>query len=266
MDGTETHQENSTESALENVFNSFDSVPGTSAESETLSGDPDFTADGEPGLESYVFWFKGIFCCKLYRSQLRPGQINSRDIVGNTIDDILRCIWDTAKHHVNRKVEFHDDVPSWCEKEMPDFEDIGEFVMLQDQAKKKVYAISNLTHRVLRSWRGKELRVFVFVYSLSVESNAQHQKLQKVLLFPKNTDRSGATSTRDDSALAQELRSTHPDIEGHYSSWLLWANYVNSSPAHEKDRLKNASSPPLELAKYFRWAAVSESARLQAVE
>lgn len=40
------------------------------------------------------------------------------------------------------------------------------------------------------------------------------------LIAPENPDRAGAHSTRDDAALANDLRDSHPHIEGHHSSWL----------------------------------------------
>ncbi|XP_053698967.1 uncharacterized protein LOC128745931, partial [Sabethes cyaneus] len=99
----------------------------------------------------------------------------------------------------------------------------------------------------------------------NVENNTQYQQILKKLILPQNPDRSGANSTVDESVLAAELRSKHPDIEGHHSSWLLWANLINSSPIHERDKLKTSKAPPLELAKYFRWTAISEAARLQSL-
>lgn len=243
-------------------INQNETFPEMSAE----NGDPgDESSMQEAAPTDYVFWFKAIYCRKLFRSQLRPGQICTKDVFGNSVEGVLRCIWKTAKPQLHRKVVFNDGTPTWSEEEQSGFEDIDQFIMLQDQTKKKLYSVSSITPRVLRSWRGKVMKIFVYVYSLNVETNSQHQKLQRTLISPQNPDRSGAHSTRDDSALAEELRSSHRDIEGHYSSWLLWANFINSAPAHEQDQLKQAISPPLELAKFFRWAAVSEPARLQAM-
>lgn len=107
--------------------------------------------------------------------------------------------------------------------------------------------------------------VRIYIYSMNVQSNAQYQCLLRKLVAPQVPDRAGAHSTQTDAALCKELQQKHPDLEGHHSSWLLWANYIHSSLAHEQERLKSAESPPVELAKYFRWASVSEAARLQSV-
>lgn len=147
----------------------------------------------------------------------------------------------------------------------PSQEDISDFLTLQDPSKRKTYQVTSLTPRVIATWRGKCIKVHVYVYSTSLETNSQYQSVLRTLTAPRNPDRAGAHSTRDDTMLAEELGESHQDLEGHHSSWLLWANFINSSPAHTHEQLKNAKSPPLELAKYFRWTAVSEAARLQAV-
>ncbi|XP_062533406.1 uncharacterized protein LOC134202421 [Armigeres subalbatus] len=127
-------------------INVVDSLSATEVEPEQINAaNQDINSLIEGGApESYVFCFGGIFCRKLFRSQLRTGQICSKDIFGDSVNHVLRCIWKTVKHQVNRKVEFNDEVPSWSVKEQPDFEVIGEFVMLQDQTKKKVYPISSV--------------------------------------------------------------------------------------------------------------------------
>lgn len=211
-----------------------------------------------------VFYFAGVFCRKLYCSQLRPREFEKRYVSGNTLADVLKSIWKVAKTQVHRAVIFTNEVPRWANDD-PNVDNIQQFVTLQDTKKKKLYHVSSLTPRLLRNWRDKTVRIFVYVYSSTVENNAQYQLVQRKLIVPQNPDRSGANSAFEELTLANELRDKHPDIEGHHSSWLLWANFINSSPVHERDQLKASKAPPLELAKYFRWTAVSEAARLQSV-
>lgn len=219
----------------------------------------------EKSLGEFVFSFTGIFCRRLYRSQQRPKEKGRAFVNGNSVDEVIESIWAQSKDLVDRKVTFENDVPSWAEKIEPTIEDIQEFVQLQDEVKRKLYTTSVLTPRLLRNWRNKCVKVFVYAFSTSVETAGQYQQISKKLLAPANPDRAGAHSTRDDAALADELRRNHCHLEGHQSSWLLWANSINSSPAHKQEALKKAESPPIELSKYFRWSAVSEAARLQSV-
>ncbi|XP_065074201.1 uncharacterized protein LOC135698237 [Ochlerotatus camptorhynchus] len=197
---------------------------------------------------------------KLYRSQLRPKECGKQ----NSVPDVLDLIWGVAKKEIHRAVIYENEVPRWADDD-PKQEDMESFVTLQDTEKKKLYIVPAVTPRVLRNWRGKTIKIFVHVYSTNVENNTQYQQVHRKLIASINPDRSGADCTLDEYTLANELRDGHPDIEGHHSSWLLWANFINSSPAHERDRLKQARAPPLNLAKFFRWTSVSEAARLQSL-
>lgn len=243
-------------------------LPADDLEIDAL--DDDHSQDDDSSMpdvaeESYLYFFKASIFRRLYRGQMRPREVGTRNVVGNSMKDIMECIWKSTAQHMSRQIDFDDDGPKWAEKQQPGREDIEKFVTLQDQIKKKAYNISAITSRLLTSWRGKEIKLFVHPYSVNVDTNSQHQMVLKRLIAPNNPDRSGAHSTREDAVLATELKTRHPELEGHHSSWLLWANTIHSSAAHKQEEMKNAPSPPLELAKYFRWTGVSEAARLQSV-
>lgn len=229
------------------------------------SEDNEITLLPDDAVKNFLFFFKGTFVRRLFRGQMRPRAIGTMNVGGNTIQEVITFIWKLAKKHVLRQIVFDGDAPTWAEKQLPDEADVEQFILLHDQAKKKTYNISAITPRVLASWKDKPIKIFVHAYSTNVETHAQHQMVLKQLLAPNNADRSGANSTRDGAALAKELKESHLDLEGHHSSWLLWANFIHSSPAHKQEQLKVDPTPPLELAKYFRWTNVSESARLQSV-
>ncbi|XP_062550684.1 uncharacterized protein LOC134215537 [Armigeres subalbatus] len=231
-------------------------------------GDPDepdeqFLPDDAAG--EYLFFFKGVFSRRLYRTQLRPKEYCTKNVGGNTLDEVFESIWRVAVKQIVRQVIFVGENANWADQDKPEIDAMEQFVTLQDPSKKKTYSISSVTQRVMSTWRDKIIKIHVYVYSTNVETNAQHRTVVRTLITPQNPDRAGADSTRDDAALAENLRKSHPHLEGHHSSWLLWANYIHSSSAQDRQRLKEAEAPPTELAKYFRWAAVSEAARLQAV-
>nr|XP_029716691.1 uncharacterized protein LOC115259996 [Aedes albopictus] len=213
----------------------------------------------------YVFFFKGIFSRRLYRTQLRPKEFCKRNMCGNTPEEVFASIWRISVKQIERQVNFDGMNASWSGNDKPVIGDIDQYVTLQDPSKKKTYSVSAVSHRVLSTWRGKNIKIHVYIYSTNVETNAQYRIVLRTLIAPQNPDRAGADATRNDAELAEYLRKSHPELEGHNSSWLLWANFVHSASAHDRDRLKDAKAPPLELAKYFRWGAVSEAARLQAV-
>ncbi|XP_055522581.1 uncharacterized protein LOC129716767 [Wyeomyia smithii] len=223
--------------------------------------------EGEAGSvhNEYVFTFTAIFFQRFFKSQLRPKEWTRLTVYGDTVTDIVDFLCDVAKVKIERQVIFDNDIPKWSENATPTVNDANDFVSLQDTTKKKCYSIDSLTARILRGWKDKQVRVYVYVWSMNVETSSQHQAILRKLLSPQNTDKAGAHSIRDDSALADELRDNHTHLEGHYSSWLLWANFIHSSPAHKHDELKRSATPPLQLSKYFRWVATSEQSRLKAV-
>lgn len=249
---------------------SFDnSQTGEASGGVNATGEEGDRADAVDGggdsVNDYVFSFTGIFFQRFYRTQLRPREWTRKLVYGDTVPDVVDCLWEIAMAKIERQVLFDDDIPRWSENASPSVNHANEFITMQDTNKKKFYAIDSLTARNLRGWKGKTVRVYVYVWSTSVQTSAQHQAILRRLLSPQNPDRAGAHSVRDDSALANELRDKHIHLEGHYSSWLLWANFIHSAPAHTQDEMKQASTPPMQLSKYFRWVATSEPSRLQAV-
>lgn len=234
---------------------------------ETGTGEAEGIEDADHlhDTSEYVFSFTGIFFQRFYKSQLRPKEWTRMVIYGDTATDIVDCMWEIALAKIERQVVFDDVTPRWSENVNPTVNDANEFITLQDTTKKKFYAIDSLTARILRGWKGKTVRVYVYVWSTNVQTSAQHQAILRKLLSPQNTDRAGAHSVRDDSALADELRDTHTHLEGHYSSWLLWANFIHSAPAFKQGEMKQSTAPPMQLSKYFRWVATSEPSRLEAV-
>ncbi|XP_065080981.1 uncharacterized protein LOC135703631 [Ochlerotatus camptorhynchus] len=182
------------------------------------------------------FSFTGIFFQRFYRNQSHPKEWTRMTVYGDSKAEIVDCMWNIALAKIERQVVFDQDTPRWSENVQPTVNDVDEFVTLQDTTKKKMYAIESVSTRILRGWKGKTVRVYVYVWSTNVETSAQHQAVLRKLLSPQNPDRAGAHSVRDDSALADGLRDKHNHLEGHYSSWLLWANVIHSSPAYNKTK------------------------------
>ncbi|XP_055589254.1 uncharacterized protein LOC129741540 [Uranotaenia lowii] len=231
--------------------------------SETYSDQhslPDVDQDPEENVDrtDKLYSFEAIFFRRLYCNQLKPRECSKKVISGDTIDEILKAIWQIAKNQIHRQVVFENGEPVWSSLDHPAIENLDDFVTVQDKTKKKNYTISNIKSGLLTKWRNKTLNVYIHVYSRNVTTAAQHQNVVRKLVAPKNPDRSGAASNRDDATLANELKNTHPHLDGHHSSWLLWANFIHSSSPHTHQQLKEEVKPPLELAKYFRWTAVSE--------
>ncbi|XP_021698852.1 uncharacterized protein LOC110676205 [Aedes aegypti] len=163
---------------------------------ETGTGEVEGVEDADHlhDTSKYVFSFTGIFFQRFYKSQLRPKEWTRMVIYGDTATEIVDCMWEIALAKIERQVVFDEVTPRWSENVNPTVNDANEFITLQDTTKKKFYAIDSLTARILRSWKGKTMRVYVYVWSTNVQTSAQHQAILRKLLSPQNTDRAGAHS------------------------------------------------------------------------
>ncbi|XP_021695243.1 uncharacterized protein LOC110675161 [Aedes aegypti] len=170
----------------------------------------------------YVFVFTGVFFRRLYRGQLRPREFGKHDVEGDSVHDVLERIWNAANPQIQRQVVFEDEVPKWSEKQHPEPDDIDLFITLYDETKKKTYAPSVVTPRVLATWREKTIKIYAYAYSVKVETAAQYQLVLRQLIAPSSQDRAGANSMRDDAALAQTLRDTHQHLEAFDKESVQW--------------------------------------------
>lgn len=152
---------------------------------QEMNFDIEFSGSDDEGVQS-KFCFNGIYVQRLYKSQLRPKEVTQTLVNGNSLEEILQCIWKQACKLVRRQVIFEEEIPHWSEKQDPEFEDIDKFVSLQDTVKKKIYATSRITPRLLVSWRSKSIKIFVYAYSTNIESLGQYQLVMRRLIAPQN--------------------------------------------------------------------------------
>uniref|UniRef100_A0A8D8NGN9 (northern house mosquito) hypothetical protein n=2 Tax=Culex pipiens TaxID=7175 RepID=A0A8D8NGN9_CULPI len=212
-----------------------------------------------------LFSLECSFCLRLYRSQLRPKENFSAQISGDSVQEVVANMWESGKSLIKREVMFENGIPKWAPDEIPGKESAEKFLIVYDVTAHKSYATTNLTPKKLQKWCNQIVKVFVYAYSKEVETKGQYGDVLKYLINPKNPDRAGANSMREEAALAKELREQNPHLEGHSSSWLLWATTIYAASAHEQEALKEAQHPPINISKYFRWVGVSEAARLDSV-
>ncbi|KAL9695390.1 hypothetical protein quinque_014675 [Culex quinquefasciatus] len=64
-----------------------------------------------------LFSFNAVFCQKLFRNQLRPTENSSTRVVGDSIEDVIECLWDTGKDLIKRQVVFKTtwSMPNRCQ-------------------------------------------------------------------------------------------------------------------------------------------------------
>lgn len=95
------------------------------------------------------------------------------------------------------------------------------------------------------------LSVLVHVYSLNVSSQAIFKKVQKILIAPREKDKSGAPSNEVVSEVAEQLKEIHKyNLHGADIHWQIWATVILAAEPHRRDVMMH-ESPPLKVADLF---------------
>ncbi|XP_058825398.1 uncharacterized protein LOC131685578 [Topomyia yanbarensis] len=216
----------------------------------------------------YNLSLNGVFFKRRFVGETSGSQVTARIMYGNTVNDILHHIWDVAKCFISREVIICEEQGSqqaaWAKAESS-FEDLSKFVVLQDPQQKRRVNVDKLDSKALINWRHKVIRIHVHMYSTSVACKSLWDVVDKQLVRHQNADRAGAPSNQALTTLAEELRNKHGScLTGHSSAWKLWANYIHTGPAHERDQ-RLSSLPPTYLLKFFRSVPVSEAVRMNSI-
>ncbi|XP_062552036.1 uncharacterized protein LOC134217295 [Armigeres subalbatus] len=182
----------------------------------------------------------------------------SEMMIGDSVEDILRAVWTIVKPMIHREVVFVGDsgnqIPTWAESE-PSFDDMWKFVYMQNHQNRRRINIEQISSKLLISWKDKDIRVHVHIYSTSVSCKQLWELVDKQLVKFQQTDRAGAPSNLSLSQLAGELQELHGNhFAGHASSW-------NHTSAWREQ--KKAELPPHSIIKFFRSVPVSEAVRME---
>ncbi|XP_053686761.1 uncharacterized protein LOC128736310 [Sabethes cyaneus] len=209
---------------------------------------------------------RGVFYKRRFVGETSGSQFSSATITGNSLEEIMRGVWKVLQPVLCREVVFVDNngeqVPTWADSD-PDFCAMNKFVIMQDQAQKRRLTIDQIDCKLLVTWRGKEIRIHVHIYSNAVSCRSLWDLVDKQLIRFQNADRSGAPNNQSLTHLAKELQDLHGHyFTGHSSSWRLWANYIHSASPHERER-RMSEMPPIYLLKFFRSAPLSEAIKLE---
>ena len=219
-------------------------------------------------FKQFAFHFIGVFYVRFFKTQRLADPVQTSDIFGNTVEELLKCMWQKSCPYVSREVvvNYTEEANSvaWSTKENPDFSDVNKFIVLRHQKTKKLYSVEDLRDglKVLTSWRGKSIQVHIYKYSTSLKSNTIWELTNKSLLQPGNKDRAGARTTEELFDCISELKEVHCHYTALYSSWEKRANFILSQPGDRQSRLKH-EAPPDEYLHLFRAPPISEGNQLQ---
>lgn len=204
-----------------------------------------------------------LFSCTLlvhkrqFKGQSSGSYVARWEISAGSKSEFVHKMWDLSKDFLAREVVFTTNSdgttsPSWSPNEKPVENEFQKFVLLLSG--RRNYTLDKLCEEksnILQSWRGKEISLFLHIYSLSISSRAVWNSVKDALIDPAEKDRSGAAMTHAVFELADELRAAHSDnMDGHGMAWSFWANTILNAPAHLREAMKDY--PPQHLAHLFR--------------
>lgn len=210
------------------------------------------------------FYFIGHFLNREFVGQKSLNEDNQKIIAGETLDEIVGGLWNSAVPFIKREVMVAGDNFVWAESENPTQAEIDKFVTLQEQGSRKVLTMSQVNVDCVRKLRGKNVNVFVYSYGKKICNKTNHTKFSAQLLVPEKRDRANADSTVSLMEMVGQLKTIHSvHYAAHHSSWVMWANFIQSAPLNEsRERLLN-ECPPAHLIPLFRSVAFSDNEKMQ---
>lgn len=153
--------------------------------------------------------------------------------------------WEHTKAFISREVlvdhiEAEKSV-KWASKQSPDLSDMAKFVLFKHGKTKKLYTFSDLKEntKLLSKWRGSEVQIHIFKYSIAVASHTLWEMVNKKLLHPELKDKTGAPANQEIFSCINQLKATHSHFSAMYASWEKWANYIYAQPGDVRAKLMN---------------------------
>lgn len=209
------------------------------------------------------FYFIAHFLNREFVGQKALNEDNEKVISGETVEEFVDGLWHSALPFIKREVTLDGDNFAWAPSEKPTRTEIEQFVTLQDQGRKAI-PMTQVDVDCLRKLRGKHINVHVYSYGKKICNKSIHTKFSAQLLIPEKRDRANADNTVSLMEMVGQLKAIHSvHYAGHHSSWVMWANYIQSAPLNEsRDRLLN-ECPPAHLIRLFRAVPFSDNEKMQ---
>lgn len=277
MDGhpNEHSREHSDEHSLENPDEHPDEYPGPSRPLNFVSLDIDYDMDelenqddanGEEEFldaseeeeeedETKLFRFTVQILPRNFKGHKKGPSVGKININCNSAEEVMELVWNSCERYMRREVIFDaaagvgaDQYSArWAETTAPTIEEIDKFLTFQDKISKRTYKPSQFIEKPekMQKFLGKEINVFVYVFSESVSSATMYDTLRVQLLKPEERDRAGAASNLAVSVLVAELKNLHKaSYVSQDVNWAVWASFLFTKDALERDELKLQGPPP----------------------
>lgn len=172
----------------------------------------------------------------------------------NSLNEFKHQLWLKINDKLKREIVFGETDPQWHENNSPKEEDMDRFVLFYDVKAKRPMTLSKINTVTLNHWRSKEIMLYIHIYSMSVSNLSLWKKVQKSLIEPLNRDRAGASTIAEMNVLVSQLKEIHKlNYQSNYINWLMWANRIQGSGAHLREKLIQ-SPPPADMLHLFALA------------
>ena len=209
-------------------------------------------------------------------------KVQQRNFIGNSggtnigewtfnVDDtneFIISVWNKAIDVIHRGVMFMttaDGLPdcAWMDEVRPSIEHIDKFLCIYDVAQKRNMLITGVDGNRLRSFRGKDMKLFIYKYS-NISSKKDFDLVKAKLLTPETTDRSGAATISVLNQVKEWLKEIYASnlVATSDMCWSIWANDILRQPAHLHQSYMERG-PPGNMIHLFRPVSTPAEIRLE---
>ncbi|ETW09295.1 hypothetical protein H310_01687 [Aphanomyces invadans] len=207
-----------------------------------------------------LYNFRMLPSVRNFRGQSSGFPVDAVSVQVSSVEEFYSIVHATALPHLKREVIFlpspSQDTsrqPVWSQTASPSAADVERFVLLYPPSKKTV-ELSTVTTHSLQRWMGRDVLLYIHCYSNNVASKRDWTLVNKTLIEPAEQDRAGAASMASLLALKSRLREIHgAAYRSQDINWQLWANQIQSAPAHRHDAMVS-EPPPSNLIHLFAHA------------
>lgn len=189
-------------------------------------------------------------------------EIGIRTICGCSLDDFNSNLWDLVLPFIKQEVIVDADSDQLrMSEETPTMQDLPKWIGLYDKVGRKPISTNNYDTKALMAWSKKDIALYIYEYSASVNSRAMYTSVQSLFLRAGARDRGGAATNSQLFDITQRLKERHGKYyQAQDINWRLWANYILRKDSFLQEALMT-EPPPLEMIHLF--ARAHENADIQ---
>ncbi|XP_063702760.1 uncharacterized protein LOC134832607 [Culicoides brevitarsis] len=170
-------------------------------------------------------------------------------ISGKNLEEFKHNVWKAIKPHLVGEIIFDDHEPPKLSENAPTEDDMNEFVHFHNKTTKQGFVVDKLTEYLLKSWKDKDIVMYIYPYSMSVANRNLWQEASKIITEPAKIDEDRQLCEN----VLEKLKENHFSQYGRDATdahWRMWAKYVSSYPTSQHEKLMQ-EEPPVQFLTFF---------------